>query len=90
MGLHAFANSIFYRFFTDFSQVLKIKNTSKNKVIFKVKTTQPNWYYVRPNQQVLDVNGSEDVGIVIVDTEMKWVAFVFIYFYESEFYFIFL
>lgn len=49
--------------------VLKVTNTSQQKVVFKVKTTQPTWYYVRPNQQVLDVGASEDVNILLVDTE---------------------
>lgn len=48
-------------------------NISSSKVAFKVKTTQPSWYYVRPNQQVLDVGKSEDVSIVLVDTECKYV-----------------
>jgi len=34
-----------------------------------VKTTQPTWYYVRPNQQMLDVGQSEDVAILLIDTE---------------------
>ena len=50
--------------------VLKITNISSYKVAFKVKTTQPTWYYVRPNQSVLDVGQSEDVAIALVDTEV--------------------
>ena len=34
-------------------EVLRVTNSSNSKVAFKVKTTQPSWYYVRPNQQVL-------------------------------------
>ena len=49
--------------------VLKVTNTSQNKVVFKVKTTQPSWYYVRPNQQVVDVGKTEEVAIVLVDAE---------------------
>lgn len=49
--------------------ILKVSNISKNKVLFKVKTTQPSWYYVRPNQQILEIGQSEDVAIVLVDTE---------------------
>lgn len=48
---------------------MKVTNTSKNRVVFKVKTTQPSWYYVRPNQQMLDVGQTEDVTILLVDTE---------------------
>lgn len=50
-------------------QVLKVTNTSNGKVVFKVKTTQPSWYYVRPNQQVIDVGATEDVVIVLIDSE---------------------
>jgi hypothetical protein len=38
-----------------------------------VKTTQPSWYYVRPNQDILDVNQSEDVVVLMVETENKYV-----------------
>ena len=34
-----------------------------------MKTTQPSWYYVRPNQQVVDVGKTEEVVIVLVDAE---------------------
>jgi hypothetical protein len=51
------------------NQVLKVTNTSPHKVVFKVKTTQPSWYYVRPNQQVVDVGKTEEVVIVLVDAE---------------------
>lgn len=49
--------------------VLRITNVSGGKIAFKVKTTQPSWYYVRPNQQVVDVGQSEEVTIVLVETE---------------------
>jgi vesicle-associated membrane protein-associated protein A len=49
--------------------VLKITNTSGQKLAFKVKTTMPTWYYVRPNQQILDENQSEDVVILMVEAE---------------------
>jgi hypothetical protein len=42
-------------------------------VAFKVKTTQPSWFYVRPNQHVLDVGQTEDVSIVLVEGECKYV-----------------
>jgi len=50
---------------------LKVTNTSTSKIVFKVKTTQPSWYYVRPNQQVVDVGATEEVSVVIVEDEMK-------------------
>jgi MSP (Major sperm protein) domain len=50
-------------------KILKVTNTSGTKVAFKVKTTQPTWYYVRPNQQVVNVGCTEEVAIVLVDAE---------------------
>lgn len=52
-------------------QVLSITNTSGGRVAFKVKTTQPTWFYVRPNQHVLDIGQTEDVSIVLVEGECK-------------------
>lgn len=49
--------------------VLRITNISGQKIAFKVKTTQPNWYFVRPNQDVLDANQSEDVVVLMVESE---------------------
>lgn len=56
---------------TEVKAVLKVTNTSDSKIVFKVKTTQPAWYYVRPNQQVVDVGATEEVSVVIVEDEMK-------------------
>jgi hypothetical protein len=53
------------------SKILHIKNISQEKIIFKVKTTQPSWYFVRPNQQILEANGSEEVIINLVASECK-------------------
>ena len=41
-----------------------------------MKTTQPSWYIVRPNQQVLDINGSEEVSINLIAAECKLVFFI--------------
>ena len=49
--------------------ILKITNTSAQCIVFKVKTTQPSWYYVRPNQQMVRVGATEEVSIVLVDNE---------------------
>lgn len=49
--------------------VLKVTNVSSSKIVFKVKTTQPTWYYVRPNQQMLPAGKTEDVKILLVETE---------------------
>jgi hypothetical protein len=51
--------------------VLKITNSSSAAVAFKVKTTQPTWYYVRPNQAVLAAGAAELVTVVLVETECK-------------------
>lgn len=56
-------------------KVLTITNTSTERIVFKVKTTQPTWYFVRPNQQLLDVGESEEVNVLLVDTECKY-AFI--------------
>jgi len=48
-------------------QIVKVTNISKQKVAFKVKTTQPSWYYVRPNQQIVDVGQTEEVAIVLAE-----------------------
>lgn len=45
---------------------LRISNISDECVAFKVKTTQPTWYYVRPNQHVVEPNKTEDVVIVLI------------------------
>jgi hypothetical protein len=49
------------------SVILRITNISGSKVVFKVKTTQPAWYYVRPNQQIMDIGKSDEVTIIIVE-----------------------
>lgn len=54
---------------TQVKATLTIKNLSDSKVVFKVKTTQPSWYYVRPNQQILDVDQTESVQILVVEGE---------------------
>ena len=55
-----------------------VTNTSNRKIVFKVKTTQPTWYYVRPNQQMLDVGKSEEISVALVDTECKYVLYLII------------
>ena len=41
---------------------LKITNPSNDRVCFKVKTTAPRQYCVRPNSGVLEPNGSQIVA----------------------------
>jgi hypothetical protein len=51
---------------------LVAKNTSSSKAIaIKVKTTQPNWYYVRPNQDVLGPGESRDIEITLIESESR-------------------
>jgi hypothetical protein len=52
-------------------KILKVTNLSQSKVVFKIKTTQPSWYYVRPNQQILDIGQTEEVTIALVEAEGK-------------------
>lgn len=59
------------------AKTLRVSNISKSKVAIKVKTTQPSWYYVRPNQHVVDVGGSQDVTISLNTVECKYVLFSF-------------
>lgn len=51
--------------------VLNITNVSSKRVIFKVKTTQPNFYLVRPNQQIVDVGSTEAIVIALTESERK-------------------
>lgn len=48
---------------------LRITNETDSKIVFKVKTTQPSWYYVRPNQNVIDVGQTEESTITLIDSE---------------------
>jgi hypothetical protein len=48
---------------------LKVKNVSNKRVMYKVKTTQPMWYFVRPNFDVLDAGEEVEVNVVLIDEE---------------------
>lgn len=48
---------------------LKVKNVSKKRVMYKVKTTQPMWYFVRPNFDVLEAGEEVEVNVVLIDEE---------------------
>ena len=50
---------------------MKISNTSNSSILFKVKTTQPKWYHVRPWQQTLGKGKSITVEIVFCDSERQ-------------------
>ena len=45
---------------------LFLKNTSENAVAFKVKTTAPKRYCVRPNNSVIKAKGWIEVRIVML------------------------
>jgi hypothetical protein len=64
-------NNILFDVLLHYFKVLKITNITSSKILFKVKTTQPTWYYVRPNQQVISAGQSEDVAILMVEAECK-------------------
>lgn len=51
--------------------MLIIKNTSSHKIAFKVKTTHLGWYYVKPNQDVLQEGEVKEVQITLTETESK-------------------
>lgn len=51
---------------------LTAKNLSEDKAVaVKVKTTQPSWYYVRPNQEILGPGESLDISITLIETESR-------------------
>jgi len=47
------------------SRTLKVANLSSSNVAFKVKTTAPKAYLVRPSSGTLKPNGSQDVQIIL-------------------------
>jgi len=47
------------------SSSLKITNTSDKKITFKVKTTAPKRYCVRPNQGVLNAGASTNIAVML-------------------------
>lgn len=51
---------------------LTARNLSKDKAIaLKVKTTQPSWYYVRPNQEILGPGESLEISITLIENESR-------------------
>jgi len=46
--------------------VLKLTNKSKGKITFKVKTTAPKQYSVRPNPGIIAAGGTFDVSVDMV------------------------
>ena len=50
---------------------LVVKNLMAKPVAFKVKTTQPSWYYVRPNQDMLKSGETLEIEIALVEAERK-------------------
>jgi hypothetical protein len=51
--------------------VMKMSNTSSSRVLFKVRTTQPLWYYVRPNQDILEAGQAVDLVFTLTEPESK-------------------
>lgn len=49
--------------------LLKVANTLDEPIVFKVKTTKPKRYVVKPNQGILAGRGSEMVKIVLMRSE---------------------
>lgn len=59
----------------DYTTYMKLTNPSEHTVLFKIKTTAPKKYCVRPNSGVLDPNSKVDIAItpqaVLVDSNEK-------------------
>lgn len=51
--------------------VLRISNQNTESVIFKVKTTTPERYLVKPNHGLIRQGGHTDVTVIIVQAEKK-------------------
>ena len=51
--------------------ILRITNHTDSYLVFKIKTTQPSWYLVRPNQNIIAPRLFEDINISLVETECK-------------------
>ncbi|CAN0152699.1 unnamed protein product, partial [Discosporangium mesarthrocarpum] len=49
--------------------VLKLSNLSSEKVAYKVKTTEPKRYLVRPNQGVIGPGGTGHIDVYLVERE---------------------
>lgn len=47
------------------TQIVKLENISDKKVAFKIKTTAPNNYLVRPSFGIINVNKTMDIQIVL-------------------------
>ncbi len=52
---------------------LHVVNNGSSAVALKVKTTQPSWYYVRPNQTILPGGEGEsvDIEVTLAENESK-------------------
>jgi len=48
---------------------LRITNTADSFIAYKIKTTQPTWYVVKPSQHVIDIGQYKDIEISIVENE---------------------
>jgi hypothetical protein len=51
--------------------MLAMTNTSSSSVVFKVRTTQPMWYYVRPNQDMLEAGQTVDLVFTLTEPECE-------------------
>lgn len=47
------------------TQIVKLENLSEKKVAFKIKTTAPNNYLVRPSFGIINVNETVDIQIIL-------------------------
>ncbi|KAM3567254.1 hypothetical protein VYU27_010597, partial [Nannochloropsis oceanica] len=54
--------------------IIHVQNISSQPVAFKVKTTQPKRYLVKPNQGILEAGGSDRIQIQIVPKDRALLA----------------
>jgi hypothetical protein len=48
---------------------IAMTNTSSSSIVFKVRTTQPMWYYVRPNQDMLAAGQTVELIFTLTESE---------------------
>ena len=48
---------------------LTLRNLSNEPLVYKVKTTEPHWYVVKPNQSIIKPNQLEKIQITLIDKQ---------------------
>lgn len=55
---------------------LTIDNVSNGSVAYKVKTTAPRFYVVKPNQGILDRNQKITIDITLLPSNVQMIKFI--------------